>query len=66
MRAALATTSLALTVVSLLALPFFPLFAPFLFALFVLALAGVLAGLPDRKVAWRDPVLDGRRWRNGS
>jgi hypothetical protein len=42
------------------------LFALSLFALFLLALVGVLGGLEDRTVRQHDPVLDPRRWRNGS
>jgi hypothetical protein len=42
------------------------LFALLLFGLFLLALVGVLGGLEDRTVRQHDPVLDPRRWRNGS
>jgi hypothetical protein len=42
------------------------LFTVLLFGLFLLALVGVLGGLEDRTVRQHDPVLDPRRWRNGS
>jgi hypothetical protein len=42
------------------------LFALLLFGLFLLALVGVLGGLENRTVRQHDPVLDPRRWRNGS
>jgi hypothetical protein len=42
------------------------LFALLLFGLFLLALVGVLGGFEDRTVRQHDPVLDPRRWRNGS
>jgi hypothetical protein len=42
-------------------------FALFLFfPLFLLALLGVLSGVPDRTVKQHDVVLDGTRWRTGS
>jgi hypothetical protein len=41
-------------------------FAACLFGLFLLALVGVLGGLEDRTVRQHDPVLDPKRWRNGS
>jgi hypothetical protein len=66
MSAVLAAVSLLLTVASLLAIPVGAIFAPFLFGLFLLALVGVLGGLGDRTVRQREPVLDPRRWRNGS
>jgi hypothetical protein len=37
-----------------------------LFGVFLLALVGVFSGLEDRTVRQHDPVLDGRRWREGS
>jgi hypothetical protein len=63
--ALIALGSLALTVA------FIPviggvLFAVFLFGLFLLALVGVIGGSEDRTVRQHDPVLDPRRWRNGS
>jgi hypothetical protein len=36
-----------------------------LFGLFLLALVGVFSGLENREVRQHDPVLDGRRWRDG-
>jgi hypothetical protein len=65
MSAFLALLSL-LTAVALLPVPGGVLFSPFLFGLFLLCLVGVLAGLPDRRVRQRQPVLDPRRWRNDS
>jgi len=42
------------------------LFALLALGLFGLALVGVLAGLEDRAVRQHDPVLDPKRWRDGS
>ena len=42
------------------------LFAVVLFAVFILALVGVLAGLEDRTVRQHDPAIDPGRWRHGS
>lgn len=36
-----------------------------LFGVFLLALVGVFSGMDDRTVRQHDPVLDGRRWREG-
>jgi hypothetical protein len=55
-----------LSTLALLAVPGGVLFAPFPLGLFLLALVGVLGGLEDRTVRQHDPVLDPRRWRNGS
>jgi hypothetical protein len=37
-----------------------------LFGLFLLAMVGVFMGVEDRTVQQHDPVLDPKRWRNGS
>jgi hypothetical protein len=66
MSALVAVVSLFLLVASLPVFGIGVLFALFLFGLFLLALVGVLAGLEDRTVRQHDPVLDPRRWRNGS
>jgi hypothetical protein len=65
MSALVAVVSLALAV-ALLPVPGGVLFSPFLFGLFLLALVGVFAGLEDRSVRRHEPVLDPRRWRDGS
>jgi hypothetical protein len=36
-----------------------------LFGVFLLALVGVFSGLENRTVRQHEPVLDGRRWREG-
>lgn len=36
-----------------------------LFGVFLLALVGVFSGMDDRTVRQHDPILDGRRWREG-
>jgi hypothetical protein len=36
-----------------------------LFGVFLLALVGVFSGLENRTVRQHEPVLDGRRWRDG-
>ena len=36
-----------------------------LFGVFLLALVGVFSGLENRTVRQHDPVLDGRKWREG-
>ena len=64
--ALVATGSLFLTAASLVAAPAGGVvFAPFLFGLFLLALVGVFSGVENRAVREHDPVLDGKRWRNG-
>jgi hypothetical protein len=42
------------------------LFAFVLLGLFLLTLAGVMAGIEDHSVRRPDPVMDPTRWRNGS
>jgi hypothetical protein len=42
------------------------MFALLAFALFMLALVGVLSGLEHRDVRQHDVVLDGTRWRDGA
>ena len=60
MKAILATASLLLTGVSLLAAPLGGIiFTPFLFGLFLLSLTGVFGDLGDRRVRQQDPALDG-------
>ena len=66
MYALIALASLALTVVSLLAIPIGVVLAPFLFGLFLLALVGLLGGVENRSVRQHDLQLDSERWRNGS
>ena len=64
--AVVATGSLFLTAASLLAAPAGGvIFTPFLFGLFLLALVGVFSGVENRAVREHNPVLDGKRWRNG-
>ena len=58
----LATAALFLTAASLLAMTTI-LFAPFLFGLFLLALAGVIASHGDRRVRRRQPSMDATGWR---
>jgi hypothetical protein len=61
----LAVAALFLTVATLPVLGG-ALFALFPFGLFLLALVGVLGRLEHRTVRQHKPVLDPRRWRNGS
>jgi hypothetical protein len=42
------------------------LFAFVLLGLFLLTLAGVMAGIEDHTVRRPDPAMDPTRWRNGS
>jgi hypothetical protein len=39
---------------------------PYLFGLFLLALAGVLGELRNRTAPQRNPLMNRRRWRDGS
>ena len=64
--AVVATGSLFLTAASLLAARAGGvIFTPFLFGLFLLALVGVFSGVENRAVREHNPLLDGKRWRNG-
>jgi hypothetical protein len=65
MSAIVALVSLLLAVASL-PVPGGVIFAPFLFGLFLLSLAGVVGRVGHRSVRQRHPVLDARRWRDGS
>lgn len=66
MSGLLAVLSLLLIAASLLAAPVGPIFAPFAFGLFLLALVGVLGGLKDRTVRQYSPPMYPGRWRDGS
>ena len=62
MTAVVAISSLALTL-GVLLVPGGVLLAPFTFALFLLALAGVLGGVGDRTVRQHEPNSNPRSWR---
>jgi hypothetical protein len=65
--AIVAAGSLFLTAASLVAaIAGGVIFMPFLLGLWLLAVLGVFGGVEDRRVRQHDPVLDGKRWRNGS
>jgi hypothetical protein len=61
----IAVVSLLLTV-ALVPIPGGVLFAMVTFAVFVLAVTGVLAGLDDRTVRQRNPELNPTKWRDDS
>jgi len=65
MSALIAVGSLVVLVALLIA-PGGVLLAPFVFGVFLLALAGVLGGLNDHTVRQHNPKMNPRGWRNGS